>query len=64
MKDWVPFTFLVKTPYLQIGKGSVITIKGEKFVIMRIDSIILLDDAVKEPNTVQVFARGVKREQS
>lgn len=61
MKNWVSFQFLVKNPYHQIGKGLVVTIDGEAFVVSRIDSIVLLDSAVKEPNTVQVFARGVKR---
>lgn len=62
MKDWVEFQFLVKNPYQRIGKGSVVTVDGEEFVVSRIDSITLLDEAVKEPNTVQVLARGNKRE--
>lgn len=61
LKEWVAFQFLVKNPYRRIGKGSLVTIDGEEFVVSRIDSIVLLDSAVKEPNTVQVFARGNKR---
>lgn len=62
MKEWIPFQFLIRNPYLKISKGSVVTIDGEKFEVRRIDSIILLDDAVKDSNTVHVSARGIKLE--
>lgn len=60
LKSWIEFKFLQKNAYHSIGKGSVVNIGGEKYMVKRIDSIILLDEAVKEPNTVQVFARGIK----
>lgn len=60
MKSWIEFKFLVKNPYHSISKGSVVTIDSEKYIVKRIDQIILLDEAVKEPNTVQVYARGIK----
>ncbi|MFF2179382.1 MULTISPECIES: hypothetical protein [Lysinibacillus] len=60
MDKWTEFRFLLKNPYLGISKGSVVTVEGETFILKRIDRIILLDDAVGEPNAVQVFARGVR----
>lgn len=60
MKSWVEFKFLVKNAYHSIGKGTVVTVEGQRYIVKRIDKIILLDEAVKEPNTVQVYARGFK----
>lgn len=62
MKKWIEFQFLLKNSYLRIGKGSVVTINGEKHIVKRIDGIVMLDEAVSEPNTAQVFARGIKCE--
>ena len=60
MPKWIEFQFLLKNPYQQIVKGSVVTISGEKMIVKRIDSIVLLNEAVEEPNTVHVTARGIK----
>lgn len=60
MKDWVEIVFLLKNAYQKIGKGSLVTIDGENFIVKRLDGIVLLDEAVSEPNTAQVYARGIK----
>lgn len=60
MPKWIEFQFLLKNPYQQIAKGSIVTFRGEKMIIKRIDSIVLLNEAVEEPNTVHVTARGIK----
>lgn len=60
MDKWVEFQFLLKNSYRQIAKGSVVTVNGEKFIVKRIISIVLLDEAVNEPNSVHIVARGVK----
>lgn len=60
MKAWIDFSFLVKMPYLSISKGSVVEKDGEFYIVKRIDSITLLDEAVGEPGTVKVNVRGVK----
>lgn len=60
MKQWIEFQFLLKNAYQSIGKDSVVMINGERHIVKRIDSIVLLDQAVNEPNTVQIFARGIK----
>lgn len=60
MPRWIEFQFLLKNPYQQIAKGSVVKVNDEKMIIKRIDSIVLLNEAVKEPNTVHVTARGIK----
>ena len=60
MPRWIEFQFLLKKPYHQIAKGSVVPFRGENMIVKRIDSIVLLDEAVNEPNTVHVTARGIK----
>ena len=60
MPKWIEFQFLLKNPYQQIAKGSVVIFRGEKMIVKRIDSIVLLNEAVEEPNTVHVTARGIK----
>lgn len=60
MPKWIEFQFLLKNPYQQIAKGSVVTFMGEKMIVKRIDSIVLLNEAVGESNTVHVTARGIK----
>lgn len=60
MKTWIEFSFLVKMPYLSISKGSVVEKDREFYIVKRIDSITLLDEAVGEPGAVKVNVRGVK----
>lgn len=60
MKNWEEIVFLLKHSYKAIAKGSIVTVEGETYMIKRIDKIILFDEAIKEPNTVQVYARGIK----
>lgn len=60
MKSWIEFTYLLRHPYRAISKDSVVSIKGEWYMVKRIDQVILLDEAVKEPGVVHVFARGIK----
>lgn len=60
LKKWTEFTYLLRSSYRAIAKGSIVNVNGEQYMIKRIDRIILLDEAVKEPNTVQIFARGIK----
>ena len=60
MKKWTEFNYLLKSRYRAIAKGSIVNVDGEQYMIKRIDRVILLDEAVKEPNTVQIFARGIK----
>ncbi|MFJ3386296.1 hypothetical protein [Lysinibacillus sp. NPDC086135] len=62
MVKWVELQFVVKNPYWHITKDTVVKVEGEKFIVKRIDGIVLLDEAVGKPNSVKVFARGVRSE--
>lgn len=61
-QPWVPIQFPLDTPYLKIGKGSVVVIENVTYIVKRIDSIILLNEAVGKEGTVNVYARGIARE--
>jgi hypothetical protein len=60
MKNWVAFTYLLKSRYMAISKGSLVSVNGEQYVVKRIDRVILLDEACEQPNTVQLLCRGIK----
>ena len=60
MKDWIEFTYLLKSQYRAIEKGSIVNVDGEQYEVKRIDRVILLDESVGKPRTVNLLCRGIK----
>jgi hypothetical protein len=63
MAKWIAFQLLVKNPFHQVSKNSVVTVNDEKYIVKRIDGVVLLDASVKQPHAVVIFARGIKHEE-
>lgn len=60
MKEWVEFTYLLKSQYRAIAKGSIVNVDNEQYEVKQINRVILLDESVGEPRTVQLVCIGIK----
>lgn len=58
-QELVEFSFIVKTPYFDVTKGSIVVGKQHDFEVQSIDRIVLLESSEKQSNVVQVFATGI-----
>lgn len=58
-QELVEFSFIVKTHYFDVTKGSIVVGKQHDFEVQSIDRIVLLESSEKQSNVVQVFATGI-----
>lgn len=52
--------YLLDRPYRNIGKDSIVQVNGQSYMIKRIVSICLLEEAVVDKPTVRIEAKAVK----
>lgn len=52
--------YLCDQSYRNIGKGSVIQLNGQSYMIKRIVSVCLLDESVVDKPTLRVEAKAIK----